>query len=100
MGRDKFNRFLRHYNLLVPNLKNYHVTTNSNHQFRKYKNLVKEQVPTRPEQLWVSDITYIKTQNGHTYPAMVTDAYSKQIMGYKLNSHEDIALHGCARHGH
>jgi transposase InsO family protein len=46
----------------------------------------------RPEQLWVSDITYIKTQNGHNYLALVTDAYSKQIMGYKLASHMKVSL--------
>ena len=52
-------------------------TTNTNHIFRKYKNIVKDQVPKRPEQLWVSDITYIKTENGHNYLAIVTDAFSK-----------------------
>ena len=65
IGRDKFYRFLR----------NYITTTNSKHMFKKYKNLVKDQIPTRPEQLWVSDITYIKTENGHNYLALITDAY-------------------------
>jgi len=92
IGRDKFYRFLRLHNLLVPKLKNYHTTTNSNHQFRKYKNLIKDQIPNRPEQLWVSDITYIKTDNGHNYLAIVTDAYSKQIMGYKLDNHMKVSL--------
>ena len=55
--------------------------------YKKYRNLVKDHIPTRPEQLWVSDITYIKTQNGHNYLALVTDAYSKQVMGYKLDGH-------------
>lgn len=92
MGRDKFYRFLRLHKLLVPKLKNYHVTTNSKHHFRKYKNMVKNKVPTRPEQLWVSDITYIKTEKGHNYLALVTDAYSKQIMGYKLADHMRTSL--------
>jgi transposase InsO family protein len=92
MGRDKFFDFLRANNLLVPKLKNYHITTNSKHQFHKYKNLVKDSVPTRPEQLWVSDITYIKTGNGHNYLALVTDAYSKQIMGFKLSNHMKTSL--------
>ncbi|HEY9169201.1 MAG TPA: IS3 family transposase [Lutibacter sp.] len=92
IGRDKFYRFLRAHNLLVPKRRNYHTTTNSNHLFHKYKNLVKDKVPTRPEQLWVSDITYIKTQNGHNYLALVTDAYSKQIMGYKLDNHMKVSL--------
>ncbi|WP_157724163.1 IS3 family transposase [Winogradskyella sediminis] len=92
IGRDKFYRFLRLNNLLIPKTKNYITTTNSNHMYKKYKNLVKDQVPTRPEQLWVSDITYIKTENGHNYLAVVTDAYSKQIMGYKLDNHMRTSL--------
>ncbi|WCO03665.1 IS3 family transposase [Psychroserpens ponticola] len=92
IGRDKFYRFLRYYNLLVPKRKNYITTTNSNHMYRKYKNIVKDHVPTRPEQLWVSDITYIKTQDGHNYLAIVTDAYSKQIMGYKIDNHMRTSL--------
>jgi putative transposase len=92
IGRDKFYAFLRLHNLLVPKLKNYITTTNSNHQFRKYKNLIKDQVPNRPEQLWVSDITYIKTDNGHNYLAIVTDAYSKQIMGYKLDNNMKTSI--------
>jgi putative transposase len=92
IGRDKFYRFLGHNNLLVPKRKNYISTTNSKHMFKKYKNLVKDQVPNRPEQLWVSDITYIKTENGHNYLALVTDAYSKQIMGYKLDNHMKTSL--------
>lgn len=92
MGRDKFFRFLRTNNLLVPKTKRFFITTNSKHHFYKYKNLVNYKAPTRPEQLWVSDITYIKTQNGHSYLALVTDAYSKQIMGYKLASHMKTSL--------
>uniref|UniRef100_UPI003F6CD225 IS3 family transposase n=1 Tax=Polaribacter sp. TaxID=1920175 RepID=UPI003F6CD225 len=92
IGRDKFYRFLRLNNLLIPKTKNYITTTNSNHMFKKYKNLVKNKVPTRPEQLWVSDITYIKTQHGHNYLAIVTDAYSKQIMGYNLDNHMKTSL--------
>lgn len=92
LGRDKFYRFLRYHNLLVPKTKRYFITTNSKHQFFKHKNLVKDKAPTRSEQLWVSDITYIKTQKGHSYLALVTDAYSKQIMGYKLASHMKVSL--------
>ncbi|WP_052825869.1 hypothetical protein [Neotamlana nanhaiensis] len=93
IGRDKFYDLLRLHKLLVPKAKNYITTTNSNHMYKKYKNLVKDHVPTRLEQLWVSDITYIKTQNGRNYLALVTDAYSKQIMGYKLDNHyENLSL--------
>tara|TARA_B100000929_G_scaffold265759_1_gene233043 strand:+ start:657 stop:1355 length:699 start_codon:yes stop_codon:yes gene_type:complete len=92
IGRDKFYRVLRMNNMLVPKTKRFHITTDSKHRFFKYKNLVKNKIPTRAEQLWVSDITYIKTQNGHSYLALVTDAYSKQIMGYKLASHMKTSL--------
>lgn len=92
MGRDKFFAFLRANNLLVPKHKNYHTTTDSNHRFHKYKNLITNKVPTRPEQLWVCDITYIKTDNGHYYLAIVTDSYSKQIMGYKIANHMKASL--------
>jgi putative transposase len=87
IGRDKFYSFLRLNKLLVPKTKNYITTTNSKHLFKKYKNLIKDQVPNSPEQPWVSDITYIKTENRHNYIALVTDAYSKRIMGYKLGKH-------------
>jgi len=92
MGRDKFFAFLRTHNLLIKKTKRYHITTNSNHHFYKYKNLITNKVPTRAEQLWVTDITYIKTQNGHSYLALVTDAYSKKIMGYKLDNHMKTSL--------
>jgi putative transposase len=92
IGRDKFYNFLKLNKLLVPKTKNYITTTNSKHMFKKYKNLVKDQVPNRPEQRWVSVITYIKTQKGHNYLALVTDAYSKQIMGYKLDNHMKTSL--------
>lgn len=87
MGRDKFFEFLKNHKLLIKKNKTYHITTNSKHHFYKYKNLVKDKIPTRAEQLWVTDITYIKTQNGHNYLALVTDAYSKKIMGYKIDNH-------------
>jgi transposase InsO family protein len=92
IDRDKFYDFLRLNNLLIKKRKNFVTTTNSNHLFRKYKNIVKDQVPNRPEQLWVSDITYIKTLYGHNYLTLVTDAYSKQIMGYKLSNHMRTSL--------
>lgn len=51
---------------------------------KKYPNVVKDLELTKPEQLWVSDITYIKTDRGHGYLSLITDAYSKKIMGYEL----------------
>ena len=92
MGRDKFYIFLKTHRLLVPRTKKHHITTNSKHQFYKYKNLITNKIPTRAEQLWVTDITYIKTQKGHSYLALVTDAYSKKIMGYKVDDNMRTTL--------
>ena len=56
------------------------------------KNLIENIVPEKPEQIWVSDITYVGNRQNPMYLALVTDAYSKQIMGYKLASHMKVSL--------
>lgn len=85
MGRDKLFTILRDNKMLVKKKKNFHKTTDSNHHFRKHPNLIKGMRVTKPEQVWVSDITYIKTEAGHEYLSLVTDMYSKRIMGYHLS---------------
>ena len=80
IGRDRFYQFLRRHRLLVPRTKRAHITTDSKHHFYKYPNLIKNFIPTAAEQLWVSDITYIKIEGANAYLALVTDAYSKKIM--------------------
>ncbi len=84
IGRDKLFHILRVNNLLVKPKKNYQKTTNSKHWLKKHKNIVKTNKINRPEQVLVSDITYINTKEGHNYLSLVTDAYSKKIMGYNL----------------
>lgn len=84
IGRDKLFTLLRREGLLVVKRKKYTVTTNSRHWMHKYPNLIKDLVVQRPEQLWVADITYLDTLDGNSYLHLVTDAYSKQIMGYEL----------------
>jgi len=84
IGRDVLFNFLRAEHLLIKPKRNYIKTTNSQHWMRKYPNLIKDMALSGPEQLWVSDITYIKTDNGHAYLSLITDAYSKKIMGYEL----------------
>lgn len=86
MGRDKLFDFLREENLFVPQRKKYHKTTNSKHWMRKYPNLIKEMEIHRPEQVWVADITYLQMQNKHYYLHLLTDAYSKKIVGYELSN--------------
>jgi transposase InsO family protein len=85
MGRDKLFDFLRSERLLVLRRKKYTVTTNSKHWMRKYPKLIKDLTIHRPEHVWVADITFIDTvENGNCYLHLITDAYSKQIMGYEL----------------
>lgn len=85
MGRDVLFDFLRAEHLLIKPKRSYVKTTNSKHWMKKYPNLLPDINIIRPEQVWVSDITYIKTNNGHHYLSLVTDAYSKRIMGYELS---------------
>ena len=86
IGRDKLFSILRANHMLVKPSRSYHTTTNSHHRFRKHKNLIADMEIVRPEQVWVSDITYIGHRNNHMYLALITDAYSKKIMGYDLSS--------------
>ena len=86
IGRDKLFGILRANHMLVQPHRSYHATTNSHHRFRKHKNLIADMEITRPEQVWVSDITYIGHRDNHMYLALITDAYSKKIMGYDLSS--------------
>lgn len=85
MGRDKFFNFLRENNLLVRRRRYKPKTTMSNHLLRKYPNLIRDYTPTAPNQLWVSDITYIPTIDGFVYLFLITDAYSRKIIGYQVS---------------
>ncbi len=82
IGRDKFFDILRANHLLVQPKRSYHITTNSHHRFRKHRNLIVDIAINRPEQVWVSDITYIGKREKPCYLSLITDAYSKKIMGY------------------
>ena len=82
-GRDKFMNLLRRHGLMQKPRKS-RSTTNSNHRYHKWKNLIKGFVPTAANQLWVSDITYIDLVGGCCYLHLVTDAYSKKIIGWYL----------------
>jgi transposase InsO family protein len=84
MGRDKFFQFLRKRRLLVPKSRKFTLTTMSNHRFFKHPNRIHDLKLTKPEQVWVSDITYIKTREENLFLSLVTDAFSKRIMGYHL----------------
>ncbi|MBD2755298.1 IS3 family transposase [Spirosoma validum] len=84
LGRDAFFELLARHKMLIRRRRRKVKTTFSGHPFRKYPNLIKNLVVERPNQLWVSDITYWFTQGGCLYVSLVTDAYSKRIMGYAV----------------
>jgi putative transposase len=93
VGRDYLFDLLEEHKLLIRRRKRKVYTTNSRHLFRKYPNLTRELIITRPEQLWVSDMTYIKVQDQWGYLSMITDAYSRKIMGIGFRS--DMLALGC-----
>lgn len=85
IGRDAFFDLLRQNGMLVRKRKWRAYTTNSFHWLRKYPNLIKDMVPDEPNQLWVSDITYIRTSVSFVYLFLITDAYSRKIVGWHLS---------------
>jgi transposase InsO family protein len=94
VGRDKFFAILRANHLLIKPKRSYTITTDSHHRFRKHKNLLLNCIINRPDQVWASDITYIGTRDSPCYLSLVTDAYSKKIVGYyvadNLNTESSI----------
>ena len=85
IGRDNLFEILGKYNLLLYKRKRRVRTTWSASWLHKFPNLIKDIVLTSPNQLWVSDITYIETNKGFVYLHLVTDAYSKKIVGWTLS---------------
>lgn len=93
IGRDSFFALLKKYDLLVRRRKRYAVTTNSNHPYKKWQDLIKDIQLTSAEQLWVSDITYLRTESGFIYLSLITDAWSRKIVGYHVSQH--LKAQGC-----
>lgn len=85
VGRDRLFAIMRANHLGIKPKRSYHVTTDSHHRFKKHKNLIEKLVVNRPEQVWVADITYIGTRKSPMYLSLVTDAYSKKIMGFNVS---------------
>ncbi len=92
MGRDALFSLLRQKGLLVRRTKRFHITTDSKHFFYKSPNLLKNLEITHAEQVFVSDITYIKTDEGPAYLALVTDPYSKKLMGWSLDDNMKVSM--------
>lgn len=84
VGRDTLYDFMRNEGLLVAKRKKYHKTTNSQHWMKRYPNIIKQVNIDHPEQVWVADITYLQAEGKHYYLHLITDTYSKKIVGYQL----------------
>lgn len=85
IGRDRFFDLLRANDLLIERRKRFCRTTDSNHSFRRYSNLIEEYIPTYAGEVLVSDITYLRTLSGFVYLFLVTDLYSRKIVGYHVS---------------
>ncbi len=95
LGRDIFFKLLGSNGLLIHRKKRYSKTTYSSHRFRIYENLIKELEPDHRNTVWVSDITYIVVDDGFCYLALITDKYSRMIVGYDIS--ESLNLEGSIR---
>lgn len=95
MGRDAVFDIVRENGMLVKSKKRHVVTTNSFHRYRIHPDLVQRRHPQQAEEIWVSDITYITTMAGFNYLSLVTDAYSRKIIGYYLSI--NLKAEGCIK---
>lgn len=92
VGRDDLLGLLRQWDLLVKPKRNYKRTTNSQHPMKKHKNLIRDTNPSRPNQIYVADITYLNTWEGYGYLFLITDMFSRKIVGHTLS--QSLAFEG------
>jgi transposase InsO family protein len=90
LGRDKFFELLKKNKLLVHRKKRYVKTTNSSHRFKIYKNLIKGLQADQSNRIWVSDITYIIVKDSFCYLCLITDLYSRKIIGHDISDSLNI----------
>jgi transposase InsO family protein len=93
VGRDRMFKVLGKKGLLVDPLPRSPRTTDSTHSLPVFRNLVSEVEPSGPNQIWVSDITYLRTDEGFEYLSLITDQYSRKIVGYHCGP--DLGARGC-----
>lgn len=95
IGRDRLFKLLQAEDLLIRRRKRGPQTTDSRHRLNKYGNLIRDLELTRPNQVYVSDSTYVETLLGFCYLALITDAYSRKIVGYDLS--RSLSVEGSLR---
>lgn len=93
IGRDRTRRLMKAMNLVVKQKRKYNVTTDSNHHFPVAENVLGRQFsPPGPNQVWATDITYLWTQQGWVYLAVVIDLYSRRVVGWAMDRRMKKAL--------
>jgi putative transposase len=85
VNHKRIGRLMREMGLLCKQPRAYRVTTNSKHKFPRYPNLIKDIIPTAPNQIWVADITYIHLAHGFVYLSAILDLFSRKVIGYALS---------------
>jgi putative transposase len=95
MGRDRFIELLRRNDLLIRRRRKYARTTQSRHSYPKYGNIIRNLEPSRRNESWASDITYISTHEGFLYLALITDMYSRKIVGFEVS--DNLETTGCIK---
>lgn len=95
MGRDAIFNLVRSHGMLIKTKKKWVYTTNSFHRFKVHADLVQRRAAVQAEEIWVSDITYLRTSACFVYLSLVTDAYSRKIVGYHLAT--DLKAIGCIK---
>ena len=92
VNHKKVLRLMKQSDLLCRVKRKWITTTNSNHRFPVYPNLIREMTASRLNQVWVADITYIRIRAGFVYLAAILDAYSRKVIGYAIPRRIDRAL--------
>jgi putative transposase len=95
VGRDRFFEILAEADLLVVPKPGTPRTTNSRHSLPVFQNLLADKVLSASNEAWVSDLTYIRTDEGMLYAALITDAYSRKIVGAHIS--DSLEAEGCLR---
>ena len=95
IGRDHLFEILKKNRLLIKPVKNFKKTTNSYHRFRKHRNLIKNLAVNAPNQVFVSDITYLDTLESSCYLFLVTDLYSRKIVGWNVS--RNLSVEACQK---
>ena len=92
IGERRLRRVIKKFELQIRPRKKFVKTTDSNHQYFIYPNLLPEMTVTAPDQVWASDITYIRIENGFIYLAVIIDLYSRKIIGWQISKKIDGQL--------